>query len=67
MSNISLVSGKIPSDIQVKVGDEIMSGVTKIEIKPITRNSGVIASITVNVEKLNVSLDDIATLPLVKK
>lgn len=52
MSNISIVSGKTPSDIQVKVGDKIMRGVSKIEINPITRNSGVTAAITVNVEKL---------------
>lgn len=58
MSNVTIISDGTSQGTQVKICDKFMTGVTKVEILPISINGTVSAKITIDVVSLNVAIKD---------
>jgi hypothetical protein len=56
MGNLMIISDGTAVGTKIKVGDDFMSGITRVEISPITQNGLVRATITVDAVALRLAV-----------
>ena len=58
MGNVTIISDGTAAGTKIKVGDEFMSGITRVEIDPISPNGAVRAKLSVDVVSLRMAIKE---------